>query len=50
MRDLLHSLGLWLARKTRTPYECYWRDRALKAERQRLDDAALHAVERWCGY
>lgn len=34
MREWLRSLLLRALRKTRPPYECYWRDRTLKAEAQ----------------
>jgi hypothetical protein len=32
-RRLADALRGWLLKKTATPYECYWRDRAFSAER-----------------
>ena len=33
-RKLKDWIRRWLLQKTATPYECYWRDRALRAEAQ----------------
>lgn len=33
MRAFKDWIRRWLLRKTATPYECYWRDRAFRAER-----------------
>lgn len=34
MRSIKDWIRRWLLRKTATPYECYWRDRAFRAERE----------------
>lgn len=36
VKSVFYKLGMWLAGRSEPPYQCYWRDRALKAERRKL--------------
>lgn len=46
-RSFYDWIRKWILRKTATPYECYWRDRAFKAEAEVARHKLYAQTYRW---